>query len=88
MIFDSDCDCGPDADTDTDRHYVVLKNPFLFGKDFQDSSTGTRQAVHSHGVTCGQQAVQSGTNPRTPGIGVAIAIGIDDHSAADINAAT
>ena len=67
---------------------MVLKSPFLIGKNFYVSSTATRQAVHSHSVTCGQQAVQSGTNPRTPGIGVAIAIGIDDHSAADINAAT
>ena len=37
MIFDSDCDCDPD--TDPDRYSVVLKNPFLFGKDFQVSST-------------------------------------------------
>ena len=34
---------------------MALKNPFLFGKDFQVSSTGTRQAVHCHSVTCGQQ---------------------------------
>jgi len=39
MIFDSDCDCDPDADTDPDRHSVVQKNPFLFGKDFQVSNT-------------------------------------------------
>ena len=71
---------------------MVLKSPFLIGKNFYVSSTATRQAVHSHSVTCGQQAAQSGTNPRTPGIGigigVAIAIGIDNHFAADINAAT
>jgi hypothetical protein len=36
-VFDSDCDCNPDADTD--RYFMVLKNPFLFGKDFQVSST-------------------------------------------------
>jgi len=35
-IFDRDCDCDPDADAN--RYSVVLKNPFLFGKDFQARS--------------------------------------------------
>jgi len=35
-VFDRDCDCDPD----TGRCSVVLKTPFLFGEDFQVSSTG------------------------------------------------
>jgi len=37
--LDSDCDCDSDPDADTDRYSIALKNPFLFGKDFQVSST-------------------------------------------------
>ena len=37
-VFDSDCDC----DCDPGRYSVVLKSPFLFGKDFQVSSTMCR----------------------------------------------
>ena len=45
-VYDSDCD--PDADTDRDS--VVLKNPFLFAKDFQVSCSGAAKPNLPQGV--------------------------------------
>jgi len=67
MVFDSDCDCDPDADTDTDRHSVVLKNPFLFGKDFQVSSTADYSLPEVPAlVAAGHPTSDQGLGSRSP----------------------